>query len=276
MHLEPICTGLSNVAINEIKEHGRNAMLLCNVCIENNERDNFIRNRTVNNLEEKINKNLSSNAETLETQIAQTVEKKINEVMRKIHDKVDESYENVVKKVESYKNVNSPQNSKNNNNTTTDSIEHNVRVQGIYEDPNKPCDVNLVQTHEKLEEILGTIGVKPKIVQFKRLGTFNKERKKPRILLVTLENPAAVNLVIAKITEKRDEMKEMNIFLSRALSKEGYIKENLCLKRRREMLEEGVPREKLKIRNLEFFHDGAEVQLNQTSQPEQENATSNV
>ena len=181
-----------------------------------------------------------------------------------------------MKKVESYKNVNSPQNSKNNNNTITHSIEHNVRVQGIHEDPNKPRDVNLVQTHEKLEDILGTIGVKPKIVQFKRLGTFNKERKKPRTLLVTLENPAAVNLVIAKSTGKRDEMKEMNIFLSRALSKEDSIKENLCLKRRREMLEEGVPREQLKIRNLELFHDGAKVQLNQTSQPEQENTTSNV
>ena len=123
---------------------------------------------------------------------------------------------------------------------------------------------------------MGTIGVNPKIVQFKRLGTFNKERKKPRTLLVTLENPAAVNLVIAKSTEKRDEMKETNIFLSRALYKEDSIKENLCLKRRREKLEKGVPREKKKIRNLELFHDGAKVQLNQTSQPEQENATSNV
>ena len=123
---------------------------------------------------------------------------------------------------------------------------------------------------------MGTIGVKPKIVQFKRLGTFNKERKKPRTFLVTLENPAAVNLVIAKSTEKRDEMKEMNIILKRALSKKDSIKENLCLKPRREMLEEGVPREKLEIRNFEFFHDGAKVQLNQTSQPQHENATSNV
>ena len=56
MHLEPTCTGLSNVAINGIKELGRCAMLLCNVCIENNKRDNFIRNKTVNNLEEKSTK----------------------------------------------------------------------------------------------------------------------------------------------------------------------------------------------------------------------------
>ena len=33
--------------------------------------------------------------------------------------------------------------------------------------------------------------------------------------------------------------------------------------------------EKLKIRNLKLFHDGAKSQINQTSQPEQENATSN-
>ena len=124
-----------------------------------------------------------------------------------------------MKKVESYKNVNCPQNTKNNNKTTNHSIEHNVRVQGIHEDPNKPRDVNLVQTHKKLEDILGTIVVQPKIVQFKRLVTFNKERKKPRALLITLESPAAVNLLIAKSTEKRDEMKEMNIFLSFALSK---------------------------------------------------------
>ena len=124
-----------------------------------------------------------------------------------------------MKKVESYKNVNCPQNTKNNNKTTNHSIEHNVRVQGIHEDPNKPRDVNLVQTHKKLEDILGTIVVQPKIVQFKRPVTFNKERKKPRALLITLESPAAVNLLIAKSTEKRDEMKEMNIFLSFALSK---------------------------------------------------------
>ena len=71
-------------------------------------------------------------------------------------------------------------------------------------------------------------------------------------------------------------MKKMKIFLSCALSKEDSIKENLCLKRRREMLEEGVAWEKLKIRNLEIFHDGAKVQLSQTSQPEQDKATSNV
>ena len=276
MHLEPTCTGLSNVAINGIKELGRNAMLLCNVCNEKTNATNSF-GTGLSTTWNKINKNMSSNAETLETQIAQIAEKKRNEAMRKTHDKVDESYANVVKKVESHKNVNSPQNSKNNNNnTTTHIIEHNVRVQGIHENPNEPRDVNLVQTHEKLEEILGTIGVKPKIVQFKRLRTFNKERKKPRTFLVTLENPAAVILVIAKSAEKRDEMKEMNIFLSRALSKEDFIKENLCLKRSREMLEEGVTREKLKIRNLELFHDGAKVQLNQTSQPEQENATTNV
>ena len=112
MHLEPTCRGLSNVAINGIKEFRRNAILLCNVCIENNERGNFFRNRTVNNLDKKINKNMSSNAETLETQIAQIVEMEIIEAMRKTHDKVEESYAHVVKKVESYKNVISPQNSK--------------------------------------------------------------------------------------------------------------------------------------------------------------------
>ena len=56
MNLTPECTALSNVAINGIKELGVKAMLLCNSCVEINERDNFIRCRSMANLNEKIEK----------------------------------------------------------------------------------------------------------------------------------------------------------------------------------------------------------------------------
>ena len=51
------------------------------------------------------------------------------------------------------------------------------------------------------------------------------------------------------------------MFILPALSKEDAIKENLCLKKRREIIEEYVPREKLKIRNLELFNDGRKIDL---------------
>ena len=62
--------------------------------------------------------------------------------------------------------------------------------------------------------------------------------------------------MLAKSFEKRDALRDEKIYLLPALSKEDAMKENLCLKRRRELLDEGAPKEKIKIRNFELFNDG--------------------
>ena len=51
------------------------------------------------------------------------------------------------------------------------------------------------------------------------------------------------------------------MFILPALSKENASKENVCLRKRRELLEENFPRGKMKIRNLELFNDGMKVDL---------------
>ena len=56
MQLEGTCTGLTNTIINGIKDLGLNAMLLCDTCVTNNERDNFINCRTMMQINEKIEK----------------------------------------------------------------------------------------------------------------------------------------------------------------------------------------------------------------------------
>ena len=63
-------------------------------------------------------------------------------------------------------------------------------------------------------------------------------------------------LVLPKSFEKRDELRDQENYLLPALSKEDARKENLCLKRRIELLDEGVPKEKIKFRNFELFNDG--------------------
>ena len=63
-------------------------------------------------------------------------------------------------------------------------------------------------------------------------------------------------MVLAKSFEKRDELRDEEIYLLPALSKEDARKENICLKRRRELLNEGNPKEKIKIRNFELFNNG--------------------
>ena len=54
MHMTPECTALLPTAKDGLKETGLNAMLLCNASVENNERDNFIRCRTLANANEII------------------------------------------------------------------------------------------------------------------------------------------------------------------------------------------------------------------------------
>ena len=49
MHLSPVCT----VAITGLKELGTNVKLLCNSCVEQIERDNSIRCRTLAKVAEK-------------------------------------------------------------------------------------------------------------------------------------------------------------------------------------------------------------------------------
>ena len=52
MHLEPTCTGLSQVAINEIKELDPFSMLFCNALLDNDERDSFVSCRTIEKMME--------------------------------------------------------------------------------------------------------------------------------------------------------------------------------------------------------------------------------
>ena len=118
-----------------------------------------------------------------------------------------------------------------------------------------------VATTDEVNEILSEIGVTPEVKELKRLGEFKRDRKKPRTLLVTVANEHEARLALAKSIEHREELAKRNIYLLPALSKEDALKENLILKKIRELLTEGVPLEKLKIGNLELFNDGAKVEI---------------
>ena len=139
-------------------------------------------------------------------------------------------------------------------------IHHNInksfRIQGIREDPEKPKCKNFVPTTEKVHEVLNKLGVRPQIEKIKRLGKFSKERIKSRTFVITLSKEHEARLVLAKSFEKRDELRDEEIYLLPALSKEDARKENICLKRRTELLNEGNPKEKIKIRIFELFNKG--------------------
>ena len=67
--------------------------------------------------------------------------------------------------------------------------------------------------------------------------------------------------MLAKSYGKRTELKDENMFPMPMLSREDALKENPCLKKRRELINNGITPEKLKIRNFELFDDGKKVVL---------------
>ena len=54
MHFEPSSTGPTQVAVTGLKEAGQLAMLLCVKCLNNNERNNFLKCQTIDKMNEKI------------------------------------------------------------------------------------------------------------------------------------------------------------------------------------------------------------------------------
>ena len=97
MHLTTECTALSPAAINGMIELGMNAMLLCNTCVENNERDNFIRGRAPASVSEKLESlDVGEKLKNMEKRLTDLVDSKIGEAMTTACDKVEKTYAAVV------------------------------------------------------------------------------------------------------------------------------------------------------------------------------------
>ena len=54
MHFEPCCHGPTQVEVNGLKQARQLAMHLCVKCLKNNEKENFIKCRTIDKMSQKI------------------------------------------------------------------------------------------------------------------------------------------------------------------------------------------------------------------------------
>ena len=98
MHLEPSCTGLTNVALNGIKELGLSCMLLCNTCIENNERDNIIKQWTTHKTNEQVEAlKIENKRESLQVKQTSLIDKK--EVLKFSCKDIQNSYSEIAAKM---------------------------------------------------------------------------------------------------------------------------------------------------------------------------------
>ena len=99
MHLEPSCTGLSNLALNGTKELGLSCMLLCNTCIENNEGDNIIKSGTKHKTNEQVEAlKIDNKLESLEVKLTSLIDKKVEEVLKVSCKGIQNSYSEIAAK----------------------------------------------------------------------------------------------------------------------------------------------------------------------------------
>ena len=140
-----------------------------------------------------------------------------------------------------------------------------LRIQGIPEDFHKPAKENILLTNEKQKDVFNTLGVTSPIVNVKRLGKFDNSRSQPRTIMVEVSNEWEKRTIFAKSIEKRTELMNNNFYILSALTREEALKENACLKKRREFIETAVARSALKIRNFKLFQDDIRIEITPTA-----------
>ena len=157
MHLERTCTGLTNTAIKWLKDLGLNAMLLCDTCETNNERDNFIKCRTMMQMNEKIEKEsegIQARLENMEKRLTALVDEKLENATKTTSEKLEKSYADVLS-VKPDKDMKAqPGTGKEVKLEIHHNINKSFHIKGIREDPEKSKGENFVPTTEKVHEVL--------------------------------------------------------------------------------------------------------------------------
>ena len=170
MHLTPEGTALSSAANICIKELGMDVMLLCNNCVEQNERDNFIRCRTLAKVAEKFDSlDVGEKLMNIERRLTDLVVEKIGNATKMTCDKVEKTYAAVVA-VETTSEK--PRGVKTDENSKSHNINKCVRIKGIPEDPNKTKGEIFVPTNDEVSDLLNSICANAHVTEIQRLGKF--------------------------------------------------------------------------------------------------------
>ena len=139
-----------------------------------------------------------------------------------------------------------------------------IKLNGIPELKIKPGQHSPVKRmeHEKhLETILETIGEwdMSSLAGVKRPGPFKQNAPRPRSLLVTFKNAWTAGKCLMKGHLLRNHAYPG--FICKSLTKYEETIEKRLLKKRWDLIQTNIPREKLKIRNLKLYHNDIGVPL---------------
>ena len=123
----------------------------------------------------------------------------------------------------------------------------------------------MISLNENINDIFDAIEVNTTVENVRKIGRFDKERSKPRSLLVIVPNYWDTRKILAKAREKWKLLSDRGFYVLPSLTKAESQKENMCLNKRRKMIENGTSATELIIRNFELLHDGTKVDLEEPS-----------
>ena len=137
--------------------------------------------------------------------------------------------------------------------------EHQLRFIGIPESIKTTRLERQLHDKSEIEKVISSLDVTGKVVDCHRLGTYNSS--KTRTILVSFDSPWDARKCLSQAIQSK-LYQSNGILVLRGLSASELQTERALLKKRYELIESGVARSELKIRNNKLFRGNLEITLN--------------
>ena len=217
MHLNEDYTGLSEAAVNGVPSLGKNALLICNKCVEEKRQNNLTQAAHETTTSKEFR---DTQMKTLENEITD-LKKTVTEIKTLLSTKQpDSDYPTQPSSIASGQNP-PPK--------PAEQLD-GIRIRGILESTEK--EARLRQDHDlaEFQKVLTHMGVNASIGDVKRLGRYDEN--KIRTILLNVPNAYQRRMIL--LSARKLKNSPQPIFLSRQLTKEEADQENLALVRRRQ------------------------------------------
>ena len=219
MCLKPECTGFDKSCIDVLIKYEKNLLHICNECagkksnttLKMESTDNTALNDQLEELHEKIS-NFAYSIEQTNISL-DNVQKEIKSLKNP-----DESYASVVGANNAGKVVYKPE--------TFNQNPLGIRIRGINESKSKEAGNRLQEDLCHVEQILEHLNIADrKITKLVRLGKYNSEDKRERVILVHTASALSRDLILKSVSRLKDyKYNDRSIYISPELSPEDAKK----------------------------------------------------
>ena len=236
MHLNEDCTGLCEAAVNGVPALGKNALLICNKCVEEKRQDNLTQAAHETTTSKELR---DTQMKTLENEMTD-LKKTVTEIKTLLSTKQpDSGYPTQPSSIASRQK--SPP-------KPAEELD-GIRIRGIPESTEE--EARLRQEHDlaEFQKVLTHMDVNASIGDVIRLGRYDE-----KIRTILLKVPNAYQRRRILLSARKLKNSPQPIFLSRQLTQEEADQENLALVRRRQLIsDKSVDRKDISVHNATLY-----------------------